>query len=407
MGEVGNHAYAGRVRWRAFLLLPSETEYGCTTMAFSVSDTHFMSIAHKAAQDLIGRPWPNPPVGAVVVRDGEIVGQGVHRGPGTRHAEIVALEEAGDRARGATLYVTLEPCNHQGRTSACAPVVAESGIAGLVVGVRDPNPSVAGGGLDVVRAAGIDVTLGVLACGCLKLIWPFVVTDGFKRPFVLLKTATTLDGRFAPADDPAGEVFYLTGDEALTEVGRLRRWSDMVLVGAGTVAADRPRLDGRRAPLDPPTPKDDPRPACVDTSLSHVAAWGREGTLAFCGANPTDIPGVEVVSCRESNGHVDLDDLLARAHARNVCVLLVEGGPILAAAMLAGGHVDRWVQFVAPKVLGDGAGWPVAPTLPAARDFVLTRALRAGADAVLTWDRLDFAATRMRLAGSDEHRQEA
>jgi len=376
-------------------------------MAFSVSDTHFMSIAHKAAQDLIGRPWPNPPVGAVVVRDGEIVGRGAHRGPGTRHAEIIALDEAGDRARGATLYVTLEPCNHLGRTPACAPVVAESGIAKLVVGVRDPNPSVTGGGLDVVRAAGIDVTLGALGRGCLELIWPFVVTDGFTRPFVLLKTATTLDGRFAPPDDPAGEPFYLTGDESLTEVGRLRRWSDMVLVGSGTVAADRPRLDGRRAPADPPTPTDDPRPACVDTSLSHVEAWARKRALVFCGASPTDISGVEVVSCLEKNGRVDLDDLLAQAHSRDVCVLMVEGGPMLAAAMLAGGHVDRWVQFVAPKALGDGAGWPAAPVLPAARDFTLTRALRMSADACLIWDRLDFATTRKRLAGSDENRQEA
>jgi diaminohydroxyphosphoribosylaminopyrimidine deaminase / 5-amino-6-(5-phosphoribosylamino)uracil reductase len=376
-------------------------------MAFSVPDTHFMSIAHKAAQDLNDRPWPNPPVGAVVVRDGEIVGRGAHCGPGTRHAEVIALAEAGERARGATLYITLEPCNHQGRTPACAPMVAASGIAKLVVGVRDPNPSVTGGGLDVVRAAGIDVTVGALGRGCLELIWPFVVTDGFTRPFVLLKTATTLDGRFAPADDPAGEPFYLTGDGALTEVGRLRRWSDAVLVGAGTVVADRPRLDGRRAPTDPPTPTADPRPACVDTRLAAVAAWQRADVLAFCGENPVAVPGVEVVSCRERNGRVDIDDLLARAHERGVCVLMVEGGPTLAASMLAGGHVDRWVQFVAPKALGDGAGWPVAPILPAARDFSLTRALRLNPDACLIWDRLDFATTRKRLTRSDEHRQEA
>ena len=131
-------------------------------MTFSVSDTRFMSVAHKTAQRLDVRPWPNPPVGAVVVRDGEIIGRGAHRGPGEEHAEIIALREAGDRARGATLYVTLEPCNHQGRRPPCAPVVAASGLAKLVVGVRAPNPAVAGGGLDVVREAGIEVTRGVL-----------------------------------------------------------------------------------------------------------------------------------------------------------------------------------------------------------------------------------------------------
>ncbi len=377
------------------------------TMAFSVSDTRFMSIAHKTAQDLADRPWPNPPVGAVVVRDGEIVGRGAHRGPGTRHAEIIALDEAGERARGATLYVTLEPCNHQGRTPACAPVVADSGIVKLVVGVRDPNPAVSGGGLDVVRAAGIDITLGALGRGCLELVWPFVATDGFTRPFVLLKTATTLDGRFAPANDPQGEPFYLTGDEALTEVGRLRRWSDAVLVGSGTVRADHPRLDGRHAPDDPPSPKAEPRPACVDTSLTQVLDWNRDGILAFCGQHAPDLPGAEVVSCRERDGRVDLDDLLARAQACGVNVLMVEGGPTLAASMLAGGHVDRWIQFVAPMALGDGAGWPEVPVLPASRDFTLTRALRAGADACLTWDRLDFAATRVRLTGENEQRGEA
>lgn len=368
-------------------------------MAFSVADTRFMSVAHKAAQDLETRPWPNPPVGAVVVRDGEIVGLGAHRGPGTPHAEIVALEDAGDRARGATLYVTLEPCNHRGRTPACAPVVAASGIARLVVGVRDPNPDVAGGGLEVVRAAGVDITLGALGRGCLELIWPFVVTDGFRRPYVLLKTATTLDGRFAPGEDLAGEPVYLTGAEALVEVGRLRRWSDAVLVGAGTVAADRPRLDGRHAPADPPTPRTDPRPACVDTRLERVGAWGREGVLAFCGARPHDVPGVEVVACRERDGRVDLGDLLDRAHARGVHVLMVEGGPTLAAALLAEGRVDRWVQFLAPRVFGDGAGWPVAPVAPGAGDYSLTRALRMSADACLIWDRRDFAAERARLAG--------
>ena len=375
-------------------------------MAFNVSDTHFMSVAHKAAQRLDDRPWPNPPVGAVVVRDGEIIGCGAHRGPGHAHAEIIALGEAGDRARGATLYVTLEPCNHQGRRPPCAPAVAESGIARLVVGVRDPNPAVAGGGLDVVRAAGVEVELGVLGRGCLELIWPFAVTAGFARPFVLLKTATSLDGRFAPAADRDGEPVYLTGPDALAEVGRLRRWSDAVLVGEGTVRADRPRLDGRHAPADPPAPKAEPRPACADTDLSGVAGWGRDAILAFAGERagrvvPDDIAaaGVEVVVCRERDGRVDLADLLDKALAHGVHVLMVEGGPTLAASLLSAGLVDRWLQFVAPVVLGDGVGWPAAAA-PNGGDFTLTRTLRHGADACLIWDRTPFAATRSRLTRS-------
>jgi len=373
-------------------------------MTFSVSDTRFMSVAHKTAQRLDVRPWPNPPVGAVVVRDGEIIGRGAHRGPGEEHAEIIALREAGDRARGATLYVTLEPCNHQGRRPPCAPVVAASGLAKLVVGVRDPNPAVAGGGLDVVREAGIEVTLGVLGRGCLELIWPFAVTAGFTRPYVVLKTATTLDGRFAPAGGVDGEPFYLTGADALAEVGRLRRWSDAVLVGEGTVAADRPRLDGRRAPDDPPAPRAEPRPACVDTDLSGVAGWGRDASLAFAGdgvdrdrARALAAAGVEVVTCQERDGRVDLPDLLDQALARGVHVLMVEGGPTLASSLLADGLVDRWVQFVAPQVLGEGVGWTAAPARLDARDFSLTRALRFGTDACMVWDRREFAALRAEL----------
>jgi len=373
-------------------------------MAFSVSDTQFMSVAHKAAQRLDDRPWPNPPVGAVVVRDGDVVGLGAHAGPGEAHAEIIALAAAGDRARGATLYVTLEPCNHQGRQPPCAPVVAASGIDRLVVGVRDPNPAVAGGGIAVVRAAGIEVSLGVLGRGCLELIWPFAVTDGFTRPFVVLKTAATLDGRFAPAGGVDGEPIYLTGPAALAEVGRLRRWSDAVLVGEGTVRADRPRLDGRRAPDDPPVPRAEPRPACVDTDLSGVAGWGRDGILAFAGESVDrervrrlEDAGVQVALCRERGGRVDLPDLMGRARELGLHVLLVEGGPTLAASMLADGLVDRWVQFVAPQVLGEGVGWPVAPAPEAARGFTLTRALRIGADACMTWDRADFPALRAAL----------
>ena len=218
----------------------------------------FMAEALTVAARIERRPWPNPPVGAVVVKDGEVIGRGAHLGAGQPHAERVALEQAGTGAHGATLYCTLEPCNHHGRTPPCAPVVASSGVGHVVIGVCDLNPTVSGGGIELLRAAGIDVTVGVAAAACLDLIWPFVVTDGFQRPYVELKSAASLDGRFSvpqqrddgrsahPTDlpDRVGPV-YLTGLAARGDVHLRRRWVDLVLVGEETARRDRPQLDGR------------------------------------------------------------------------------------------------------------------------------------------------------------------
>ena len=246
-------------------------------------DIRFMIEALRLAARLPGRPWPNPPVGAVVVRDGEIVGRGAHQGAGTAHAERVALAEAGDRARGATLYVTLEPCNHRGRTEACAPLVTDSGVARLVVGVADPNPGVPGGGLATAAAAAIAVEVGVCGRECLEMIWPFAASEAFARPFVLPKTAVSLDGRFAPppARDLDGAPFYLTGEAARADVHRLRRWCDVVLVGEGTARADRPRLDGRLAGDD--CPAADPLAGWVDSDLSLDVDGGRAPDLICAG----------------------------------------------------------------------------------------------------------------------------
>ncbi len=373
-------------------------------MAHNRSDTEFMAEAHRIAQRLPRRPWPNPPVGAVVVRDGEIVGRGAHHGPGADHAEIVALREAGEATRGATLYVTLEPCNHQGRTPPCAPRVIGSGVARVVVGARDPNPLVAGGGIDLLRGAGIDVALGVLGRGCLELIWPYVVTDAFRRPFVTLKTATTLDGRFAPPGAPEGAPAYFTGEDSLRETARLRRWHDLVLVGANTVRCDRPRLDGRRAGADVLCPAADPLPACADGDLAEAAGWRTGPHLVFAtGAADAGREralreaGAEVVRCRDDGGRIAPADLLAQAAARGFWTLMLEGGPALASSFLAAGLVDRWVQFVAPTLAGGGPRWEDRGFAASARDYSLTRAVRSGGDACLTWDRTDFAQRRADL----------
>ena len=376
-------------------------------MAATSRDTHFMSEAHRFARQIPARPWPNPPVGAVVVRDGEIVGRGAHHGPGTPHAEAAALDDAGERARGATLYVTLEPCNHAGRTPPCTPRVLASGVARVVVGVRDPNPNVAGGGVEVLRAAGLQVDIGVLARGCLELIWPFVATSAFARPFVLLKTAQTLDGCFAPLDQPPGAPFYLTGDESLDEVHRQRRWCDLVLVGAGTVRTDRPRLDGRRAAGSGWSPEEDPRPACVDARLDAAPAWRDDPFTVFTGpdadparADALRARGCEVIACAAANGRVDPADLLARAHAAGHRVIMVEGGPRLAASFLQADLVDRWLRFDAPMVLGAGRRWPEGFALPDPTGFHLTRTTRSDRDDALSvWDRTPFLDERLRLTG--------
>jgi len=377
-------------------------------MAATSRDTHFMSEAHRFARKLAARPWPNPPVGAVVVQGGEIVGRGAHCGPGTPHAEAAALDQAGERARGGTLYVTLEPCNHTGRTPPCAARVVRSGVARVVVGVRDPNPGVTGGGVEAIRAAGIRVDIGVLARGCLELIWPFVVTGAFARHFVLLKTAVTLDGCFAPADRPPGEPFYLTCDESLDEVHRQRRWCDLVLVGAGTVRADRPRLDGRRATGSEWSPEQDPQPACVDADLAAAVAWRDDPFTVFttAAADPARAEalrarGCEVVPCAAREGRVDPADLLARAHAAGHDVIMLEGGPRLAASFLRAGLVDRWLRFEAPMVLGEGRRWPADFRLAAPAGFHLTRATRSDRDALTLWDRVPFLDQRRRLTGGD------
>jgi diaminohydroxyphosphoribosylaminopyrimidine deaminase / 5-amino-6-(5-phosphoribosylamino)uracil reductase len=368
-------------------------------------DRQFMAEALRLAARIPRRPWPNPPVGAVVVRSGQVVGRGAHHGAGTGHAEVVALREAGDLARGATLYCTLEPCNHHGRTPPCAPAVVAAGISTAVVAMADPNPGVCGGGLQVLRDSGVETRVGTLADDALDLIWPFVATRAFARPFVVLKTATSLDGFFAPPSHSRkpGEPFYLTGPAARHDVHRLRRWCDVVLVGSRTMVADAPRLDGRLAEPGDPCPAEDPVPAYVDTALELGAAWPRPhwvfaGRQAAAGPRAAAIERQcgAVVACDEREGRVDPRDLVARFAERGGHVLLVEGGPTLAASLLREGLVDRWVSYVAPALLGAGVHWPQAD---AKASFSLTRVSRVGDDLKAVLDRTPFHVALSAVAG--------
>jgi diaminohydroxyphosphoribosylaminopyrimidine deaminase/5-amino-6-(5-phosphoribosylamino)uracil reductase len=317
---------------------------------------------------------------------------------------VIALDQAGSLSRGATLYTTLEPCNHAGRTPPCAPRVAGSGIRRLVAAVADPNPHVAGGGLDVVQNAGIDIEIGVLAEAALELIWPFAATRAFERPYVLLKSAMSIDARFATAGRPdtsRATPTYLTGIDARRDVHRLRRWADVILIGEGTLAADRPALDGRLVAPDDACPSIDPVPAYVDSDLSFGADWPWSRFFVFTGRPAAEAgardrierAGGTVVACDLIRGHVSPDSILEMIFNRIGRTVMLECGPTLAAAFLGRGLVDRWIRYTAPVVLGAGPTWPGAPAsadetkqLP----FSLTRVERCGNDVKDVFDRLSF-----------------
>ncbi len=281
----------------------------------------FLERALELAERGRGTTAPNPIVGAVLVRDGEVVGEGWHAQPGGPHAEIVALEAAGERARGATLYVTLEPCAHHGRTPPCADAVVAAGVARVVAAVGDPDPRTNGEGFERLRRADVVVEL---AEG--ELDWRArVQNEGFRvwaalgRPFVTYKAAVTLDGRVtAPGSR------WVTGEESRRRVHELRAASDAVAVGMATVRADAPRLDAR-----------------------GVDALRQPRRLAF-GSGP--LPEGSALELRSG----PLEDELGALAAEGVQTLLLEGGPTLASSFLRAGLVDKLMLFVAPKISGSG-----------------------------------------------------
>jgi diaminohydroxyphosphoribosylaminopyrimidine deaminase/5-amino-6-(5-phosphoribosylamino)uracil reductase len=306
----------------------------------------------------LGRTSPNPPVGAVVLdADGQVVGEGSTQPPGGPHAEVVALEAAGERARGGTLAVTLEPCAHQGRTAPCTDAVLAAGVSRVVIGCADPT-ELAAGGADLLRAAGVDVETGVCADeverGPLEA-WLTAQRTG--RPFVTWKTATTLDGRTAARD---GSSRWITGEQARADVHRLRAEVDAVLVGVGTVLADDPQLTVR------PDPGRQPLRVVLDRSGRTPA-----------GARVRDDAAETLVLAEEPAA------ALAVLHERGVVSVLLEGGATVAAAFLREGLVDRVVTYVAPALLGEGPS-AVAPlgvgTISAALRLRLDEVERVGGD---------------------------
>lgn len=308
-----------------------------------------------AAQHAIGRTSPNPLVGAIVVREGRIVSVGWHRAAGTPHAEVHALNMAGELARGATLYVTLEPCSHYGRTPPCVDKIIESGIARVVAAMSDPNPKVAGRGFDRLRQAGIAVEVGVLEDEARRLNEVFLkwITTGL--PFVMLKTAMSLDGKIATS---AGQSKWITSDAARQRVHEWRDEYDAIMVGIGTVLADNPALTAR---LDRPTRN--PIRIIVDSRArtpldSNVVSDRQAKTIiAVTERAPKEnidrlrAEGIEIISTGEGD-HVDLRRLLKELAAQEITSVMLEGGGTLNFSMLRAGLVDRINAFIAPKVIG-------------------------------------------------------
>jgi diaminohydroxyphosphoribosylaminopyrimidine deaminase / 5-amino-6-(5-phosphoribosylamino)uracil reductase len=317
-------------------------------------DLPHMQAALALARRGLGQTWPNPSVGCVVVKDGRVLGRATTAPGGRPHAETQALAMAGDAARGATAYVTLEPCAHHGKTPPCAEALIAAGIARVVIASHDPDPRVAGRGVAILRAAGVEVVEGVLQAEGDEIVEGFVRRVAQGRPMVTLKLASTLDGRIAAA---SGESKWITGPEARRRVQLLRAKHDAVLVGIGTALADDPdlncRLDGARArPLLRIVADSDahlPLASRLATTTEAAPVW----LVATPDADPARrdalvAKGVEIV---EATRH-DAAAMLAALGAKGLTRVLVEGGGSLAASLLAADLVDRIVWFHAPAVLG-------------------------------------------------------
>jgi diaminohydroxyphosphoribosylaminopyrimidine deaminase/5-amino-6-(5-phosphoribosylamino)uracil reductase len=327
-----------------------------------VSDETFMRRALALAERGRGLTSPNPVVGAVVVgRDGAVVGEGAHLRAGGPHAEIEALREAGDRARGGTLYVTLEPCGHTGRTPPCADAVVAAGVARVVAAVGDPNPLVAGRGAAALRGAGVALEVGLLADEAARQNRVFFTAMRERRPHVTLKAAMTADGRIA---DVHGVSRWITGEAARAEAHRLRSEADAIVVGATTAARDDPELTVRR---ERPWPRE-PYRVVLDTgaglapSARVITAGTPARALIAAGESAPgerlralEAAGATVLRLPVREARVDVTALLAALFAREVRGILVEGGGETHASFLAAGVVDRVVLFVAPLLLGGRA----------------------------------------------------
>lgn len=356
------------------------------------AERRFMRLACRLALKAAGRTSPNPMVGAVLVRDGKIIATGYHKAAGTDHAEIVALKRAGKKARGATLFINLEPCSHFGRTPPCSRALIAAGVKSVVAGIKDPNPLVAGRGFRELKRAGIAVRAGLLEDQCRALNEAFIKYISRGLPFVTLKLAASLDGKIATA---TGDSRWISGEESRHTVHRLRDRVDAVLVGSGTVMADDPQLTCRM------TGGRNPRRVVLDGHLRMSPAAqllrqsDREKTLIITSrrasarrARALAARGAQVLRVAERNGKLSWSTVLKKLASLGIQSVLIEGGAAIAATALKEKAVDKILFFYAPKIIG-GDGRAMIDTLGtqlAQRSLKLDRleVTRSGSDIMVS-----------------------
>jgi diaminohydroxyphosphoribosylaminopyrimidine deaminase/5-amino-6-(5-phosphoribosylamino)uracil reductase len=328
----------------------------------TVTDEFFIKRTLALAARARGLTSPNPMVGALIVKNGKIVSEGYHKKAGTPHAEVIAIDRAEDKAKGATLYVSLEPCCHkEKRTPPCTQKIISSGIRKVVISMKDPNPRVSGQGAEELRKSGIKVVSGVLEekAGALNEFYTKHITTGL--PFVILKVAMTLDGKIAT---PEGESKWITGDKARREVHRLRGSVDAVMTAIGTVKADNPRLTCRiekgknpmRIVIDPNL-EIDPDSCIVSTPPDTIVVTGSEGSeMRSQKEKALKEKGVKII--RYGGEKVDLVWLMRALGNKGVTSVLIEGGSSLNSYCLESGIVDKAMFFIAPKIIGGKGSFP-------------------------------------------------
>jgi len=358
-------------------------------------DSNYMRMALWEAKKGLGRTSPNPCVGALVVKNGKIVGKGYHKKAGTPHAEIHALRDAGRKAKGATLYVTLEPCNHTGRTPPCTEAILKAGIDQVVIGMKDPNPRVAGGGANYLAGQGLSVISGVLEQDCREINLSFIKHSATGMPWVILKAGMSIDGRIA---ELPGMTTMITGKQSLARVHAIRNQVDAILIGIETALTDDPSLTVR---LEKSGTFRDPVRVILDTGLRlpesarMLEQKSSAETWIFCakGSDPKkrerlEAAGVVVKTVPTvSGGSLNIKAVLKILGQAQMTSLLVEGGSRVHGSFLDAGVVDQLLLFVAPKFLGE-QGVPLA-TFPSGKskkkfpEFKIIKTRRYGEDVLI------------------------
>jgi diaminohydroxyphosphoribosylaminopyrimidine deaminase / 5-amino-6-(5-phosphoribosylamino)uracil reductase len=344
-------------------------------------DIRFMQHALGLARKGVGLASPNPTVGCVIVRDGQIVGEGFHQYEWRDHAEIVALKSAGERARGATLYVTLEPCNHKGRTGPCTEAIIAAGVRSVVAAMQDPNPVNSGRGFERLGQAGIDLATDICKEEARRVNEAFACWIRTKKPFVTLKSALTLDGQIALRGQPGQftskthkrETRWITSEESRAEVHRMRHTSDALLTGIGTIKVDDPHLTDRsglprrrpllRVILDSMLSLS-PRSSIVQSAKDDVLVFTSPNSARHWRSRGLHRARLEVVPIRTFGRRIDLDSVLRELGRREITSILLEAGPTLNGTALKARIVDKLFLFYAPKIAGDNrVPFAIAPNL--------------------------------------------